>query len=64
VEDIYESSLRAALVRLLVLTALAAALVAADRRLGVVAQVRGHAAPAAEAGVDAAAFPAGAGPWP
>ena len=62
-EDIYESSLRAAIVRLLVFTALAAALVTADQRFGVVAQVRGYAAAAAEAVFDAAALPAGFGQW-
>lgn len=62
-EDIYESSLRAAIVRLLVFTVLAAALVTADRRFGVVAQVRGYAAAATEAVFDAAAVPAGFGQW-
>lgn len=62
-EDIYESSLRAAIARLLVFTVLAAALVTADRRFGVVAQVRGYAAAATEAVFDAAAVPAGFGQW-
>jgi len=47
----------------LVCTARAAALVTAGQRLGVVAQVRGYAAAAAEAVFDAAALPAGFGQW-